>query len=773
MKKQLFLLFSLLFLGTWSIAQIDLTVNGVVVDPMGNPVPNVTIYVETDSTFAGPGYFNTLTTDATGAFSDAFTLNSAPSQGALYVTMVNCPGQSNISVTNFWNPGNYDFSYAFLYCETLPPVCDASILVDSLGTGLILTGESTGQAPFTYAWNTGENTQSITPNTFGTFCVTITDAAGCLDEACYTIDPPVPCDVVVFQGQMDDLIASVTGSGPFTFIWSTGETTSTIYPFVSGDYCVTITDGTGCSASDCYSYSACSVDISVAVNPGGNSWDLTANATGPSSSFTYVWDNGEFGQTITVQAAGTYCVTVSDANGCISSGCITVSPNNPCGVIIDVSVIGDLTAIPTGEAPYTYSWATGATTPSITPDVPGTYCVTITDATGCAATECYVFAGACSVSFSSMPVGNNAAVATATATGAAPFTYLWDSGETTESILVTTSGLYCVTMADANGCTAVYCDSIVVTNPDNNLIAGQIFLGDETNVNAPVTGEVYLIVYDDQAGTLTAVDTVGIASTPVNFGGYYSFGSVADGDYLVKVALDPTSPGYAENLPTYYGDVLFWDEATTITTPYMGVSSFDITTVAGVNPGGPGFIGGLISDGANLWGGGSDRGDDPIAGVSVLLLNQDEEPVTHTESAEDGTFGFPDLDWGTYKLVVEIWGIPQGEKWVTIGPDNPSVEDIEFEVTDNSINTNTNELSVLGTLSVHPNPVQDAVVIELPEADLRELQVVDLAGRIVETQTVERGQASINMQTANWKAGWYLIRLIGADGIYLAKVTKQ
>ncbi|MEO1712356.1 MAG: carboxypeptidase-like regulatory domain-containing protein, partial [Bacteroidota bacterium] len=460
MKKQLFLLFSLLFLGTWSIAQIDLTVNGVVVDPMGNPVPNVTIYVETDSTFAGAGYFNTLTTDAAGAFSDAFTLNSAPSQGALYLTMVNCQGQPNVSVTSFWNPGNYDFTYTFLYCEPLPPVCEASIAVDSVGMGLMLTGESTGSAPFTYVWNNGETSPSITPNTFGTFCVTITDAAGCSDEACYTIDPPVPCDVVVFQGQMDDLIASVTGSGPFTFIWNTNESTSSIQPTTTGTYCVTISDGMGCSASDCFFYTAmpgdsCSVDLIVNPNPAGNLWDITANPTG-TAPFSYQWDTGAQAQSITVQVPATYCVTITDADGCEVVACATIPNNTPCDVFINVSALGDLTAIPSGVSPYTYDWSTGANTASITPTVTGTYCVTITDATGCTATECYVFAGACSVSFSSMPVGNNAAVATATATGAAPFTYIWDTGETTASILVTQPAMYCVTMSDANGCTAVY-----------------------------------------------------------------------------------------------------------------------------------------------------------------------------------------------------------------------------------------------------------------------------------------------------------------------------
>lgn len=778
MKKQLFLLFSLLFLGSFAFAQIDISVNGVVVDPVGNPVPNVTVYVETDSTPVGAGYFNTLTTAADGSFTDLFQMPSAASQGVLFVTMVNCAGQQNITQTNFWNPGNTSFAYAFVYCDGSTAFCDASIGIDSMGAVVVLVAESAGVAPYTYEWNTGQTSQTIPLNGFGTYCVTITDAIGCVDEACFVNDPPPPCGVSIVEDQVfDGLIASSTGTAPYTYAWNTGETTASIFPITNGNYCVTITDATGCTDSDCYVYvvdpvDSCSVTINTIANPGGSSWELSASSDGE-PPFNYQWSTGQNSATITTQIPGDYCVTITDASGCIATDCVTITGSNSCEVTIEVTAFGDLGALAIGAAPFMYTWNTGETTQTIQPLQGGTYCVTITSSDGCTASDCFVYVSPCSVSFTSTAVGNNAAIATATATGAAPFSYQWDTGEQTESILVTISGMYCVTMADANGCTAIYCDSVYVDDPDNNLISGQIFLGDATNVNTFVTGQVYLIVHDDQAGTLTAIDTVGIAATPANPGGYYSFGSVPDGDYLVKVALDPNTNGYAENLPTYYGDVLYWDQATTITTPYMGTNAFDITTVAGVNPGGPGFIGGLITDGANLWSGGSERGDDPIAGVSVLLLNESEEPVTHTGSDVEGKFSFDNLAWGTYKLVVEIWGIPQGEKWVTIGPDNPSIADVEFEITDTSINTNTNEVSVVGTLVAHPNPVQNMLTIALPATEVKTLEVVNVAGQVVEVRSLHQTNGLVQLSTNHWQTGWYLIRVTGVDGVYLTKVAKQ
>jgi hypothetical protein len=91
------------------------------------------------------------------------------------------------------------------------------------------------------------------------------------------------------------------------------------------------------------------------------------------------------------------------------------------------------------------------------------------------------------------------------------------------------------------------------------------------------------------AGTLTAVDSSDFG--PTSYVGEYFFGDVDPGTYLIKAALLPGSAGYEDNMPTYYGNVLYWDEASLATAPNN--TFYIISLQQGINPGGPGFIGGL------------------------------------------------------------------------------------------------------------------------------------------------------------------------------------
>ncbi|MCB0582707.1 MAG: carboxypeptidase regulatory-like domain-containing protein [Phaeodactylibacter sp.] len=449
-----------------------------------------------------------------------------------------------------------------------------------------------------------------------------------------------------------------------------------------------------------------------------------------------------------------------------------------CEVFVSDSGGGQLQANPTGATPYAFQWSTGETTQSILPNATGVYCVTVTDAAGCTASSCYDFGNPIDTScyvYISLE-GNTGAglLVEAVGTGGVPpYTYAWSTGETTASVVLTTSGTYCVTLTDANGCESSACYTIPPA--ENHRIQGFVYLADSTSTG-PIQGEVYLIQYDNTSGTLTALDTVPILSTAFSFGSY-DFGDVPAGEYLIKAALSPGSFGYADNLPTYYGNVLWWDEATSVTVPYSGQAYFSIVLVEGDNPGGPGFIGGLVTDGANF---GAEpiegRGGQPLAGVSMILLDEFGQPVTYAYSDADGAFEFPGLAWGTYEVVLELPGHEQASYRVTLGPDNPAVHGLTFEVTEAGI-LSVDAEGLPASLQLFPVPARESlsVVFESREAGQILLFINDFSGRALFRQVadVQPGVQQFRLNIGNLPAGVYSLGILGESGLAGKQFIKE
>ena len=163
----------------------------------------------------------------------------------------------------------------------------------------------------------------ITVNASGTYTVTVTDGNGCQAEASQsvTVNPlPVvsitPSGTTTFcQGGSVDLVANPAGA---SYLWSNGAVTRSITVNASGTYTVTVTDGNGCQAEASQSVTVNPLPV-VSITPSGTttfcpggSVDLVANPAGAS----YLWSNGAVTRSITVNASGTYTVTVTDGNGC-------------------------------------------------------------------------------------------------------------------------------------------------------------------------------------------------------------------------------------------------------------------------------------------------------------------------------------------------------------------------------------------------------------------------------------------------------------------------
>ncbi len=769
MNKLLLSLGMLLF-AVMAFAQITVNVDGYVVDPNGSGVENVTVYITVDSTNTFFSYYNTVETDANGYFSDSFSVPENMTQGAVMISIINCDNNWTSQMA-YWSPPSTDISVTFLYCNI-----NCSVEIDGSNAGG-LTANASGVPPFTYAWSNGAATQSIMNILPGNYCVTITDANGCQSEDCYYYDPNGGNDTLCYAYILVDstnvpgvsLTAIADGTAPITYMWSTGELTSSILVDVPGEYCVTVTDANGCESVDCFDYNNIWCYTNVYI--GDASIFAEANGTAP---FTYLWNNGVTTQSFVPMASGNYCVTVTDATGCVSSDCGYYQfggTDTLCYVYIledSVNVFGTgLLAVPSGTAPYTFAWNNGAASQSIVVTETGEYCVTMTDANGCSSSACWYYqagGGNDTLCYVTIDLVQGGTWLNATASGTAPFTYVWNNNAATASIPLEDNIVYCVTMTDANGCSATACY-------DNTLpgIEGFVFLTDSMNID-PLSGVVNLYALEGDGANL--LETVAFAST--NAGGYYQFENLNPGDYLVQAILDPNIPASADYLPTYHFSAEFWDDADVITLPDNQNVFYSIMMIP-VDPdgAGPGIIGGGVFDEEGFWGGhGDDERDNPMADVEVILHNGADVPVAYVMTGPDGTFMFEDLPYGTYTLYVEIPGIEQGEKTVTISPDNETVNNVAFIVEGTEITTATREVLLTDEfVGLYPNPVKNVLQVEvnMPLRKIIGYQVVNLTGQVVAVQSFSAGDVDVS----NLSPGVYVLKVQTTEGVLAAQFVKN
>lgn len=341
-----------------------------------------------------------------------------------------------------------------------------------------------GTGTFGYLWNTGQTTPTITGLAPGTYTVTVTDQNGCTSSEsvvvneflCGNINGSVSNDVVSCFGNTDgSLTAQISnGNGTLQYLWSNNATTQTISNLAPGMYSVTVTDADNCSTvltgevgePDQLFVNTSATDLST---NGSNDGTATASANGGTGGYIYLWNNGGTTATITGLSPGTYCVTVTDANGCETNSCTTVSGVNCSGIGVAVTgssvtcfgdTDGSLSASASGtNGTVTYQWSgTSQTGQTVSNLAPGTYTVTITDQSGCSAVASGTVTEPSAITLNASATeetgnGSNDGTATADASGGTgQITYLWSNNNTGATITGLAPGTYTVTATDENGC---------------------------------------------------------------------------------------------------------------------------------------------------------------------------------------------------------------------------------------------------------------------------------------------------------------------------------
>jgi hypothetical protein len=302
------------------------------------------------------------------------------------------------------------------------------------------------------------------------------------------------------DGQIDATI--VGGTAPYTYSWSNGATTQDLTGVPAGSYTLTVTDSTG--GTDTKSITVYQPDVvSAVLSPsvfgggyninihGGNNGAISADITGGAPPYTYLWNTGSTISHINALYAGEYSVTITDQNGCTSSESLTLTEPPALHVSYSVSHHGaynlscgggsdgaiDLT-VTGGVPPYQYDYGTGERSedPYLHNTYGGEYWVSVMDMNGAEVDSTIILTQppGFSVTLSASSFGNGyntgcygcfdgSAEIASISGGAHPYTYLWQGGQTTNTITNIGAGGYSVVVTDASGCTSG--SSITLTGP--------------------------------------------------------------------------------------------------------------------------------------------------------------------------------------------------------------------------------------------------------------------------------------------------------------------
>jgi hypothetical protein len=270
----------------------------------------------------------------------------------------------------------------------------------------------------------------------------------------------------VCVGSGDTLFAS----GGNTYVWSTGGTTDTevVFPSSATTYTVIATDGNGCSSSATVLVNVNTLPVVSASAMNGVICFGESDTLMASGAQSYVWSSGgtSASEPVVPTVTTNYIVAGTDGNGCVNTDTIAVVVNALPVVSLgaDIGSCGSAVVLDAQNAGSTYSWSSGATTQTDTVLVAGTYAVEVVDVNGC------VNSDTINVTFNTNPtvfLGQDTALCGTSLLLDAQIpgvSYLWSTGDTTQTTVALTTGTYVVDVTDANGC--VGSDTITVTlNP--------------------------------------------------------------------------------------------------------------------------------------------------------------------------------------------------------------------------------------------------------------------------------------------------------------------
>jgi hypothetical protein len=581
-----------------TLVDIDLLCNGVdegaiTANPDGGVAPYSYLWSNGGTTRTisnlSPGNYSVTLTDALGCTATATGNISEPPvitgsisgdntvcQGVADAFLLINPSGGTPPYSYNWSPGNFSGqglgplgagvysvtvtdanectivrSFVILASDPVNVEIEGDEILCGTNTGTLMASPVNGPvSQYTYVWNTGSTSPTITNVTAGNYSVTATDVNGCTDVATATVtsvdldldlsSTPTSCS----DGDDGTATATVTGGQqPYTYAWSNGGNTATITGLTPGVYGVTVTEsGPGdCKISGNILVTAPD-DLNMMATPfnvvcnGESSGNIDVDVSGGTQPYTYLWNTGAVSEDLFDVPAGNYSPTVTDANGCTASLNIVISEPaelNVNGTVTNVACDGDaggqiVLTVSGGVQPYSFDWNNGATSQTITNLVAGDYTVTVTDANNCRVVETYTVTEPPAIIVTGIVTDvlcagdNDGAIDLSASGGSGNFSYLWSNNATSQDLAGVPAGDYSVTVTDANECSETA--SFVINEPPAIVLS---VTPRNLECNGDNSGSIEVVVSGGTPGYIVRLNNAVVAS-PIT--------GLAAGTYIISVA---------------------------------------------------------------------------------------------------------------------------------------------------------------------------------------------------------------------------------------------
>ncbi|MBL0046784.1 MAG: PKD domain-containing protein [Bacteroidetes bacterium] len=433
------------------------------------------------------------------------------------------------------------------------PITVVNETCNNLNNGTAAVLASGGTPGYTFLWTPGNfNTSSISNLASGTYTLTVTDTKGCTAIGFATITEPATLtanfinqqNVNCFNAATGAVTVNAVGGTPnYSYFWVPGGfTTASLSNLQAGSYTVTLSDNNNCQTQNTVVITQPTQALSVTATStpvscnGGNNGTTSANPTGGTAPYTYLWTPGNStAQNPIGLLKGTYSVTVTDFNGCSAVSTTTVSEptaltllgsssNSNCGLangIASVSVSG-------GSGPFSFQWSpTGGTNDTATGLISGSYTVLVIDGNGCSTSKIVNVNDNNGPSVSIIGItnvtcfgGTNGSASASVASGTGPFTFNWlPFGGNAAIATGLSAGIYTVVVTDANGCNSLATTSPSISQPAQlalNVTTTDVNCFGGTNGSASVIASGgtpgYSFVWSPVGGTNSSISNLAAAN---------------------------------------------------------------------------------------------------------------------------------------------------------------------------------------------------------------------------------------------------------------------